>query len=132
MDVVRGRSETSKVTRRTDTFTGDVWGEALLTTDDGVAMSTVYFAPGARTHWHRHEIGQALHVTSGEGLVTTRDGQVARVRAGDTVWAPGGEEHWHGAGPDTFLVHNTTSVGQPTWLGEVTAEEYEHSHRHEH
>ena len=27
------------------------------------------------------------------------------VRAGDVVWIPAGEEHWHGAGPETGMVH---------------------------
>lgn len=129
MDVVRGRPDGASVEERTETFTGRVWGDALLITADGVAMSTVYFAPGARTHWHRHEGGQALHITSGEGLVVNREGDVARVRAGDTVWSAGGEEHWHGAAAETFLVHNTASVGHTDWLGAVSDEDYGSSQR---
>jgi len=68
--------------------------------------------------------GQILHATSGEGMVVTRDGSAARVRAGDVVWAPPGEEHWHGARSDTFFVHTTASVGAAAWLDEVTPEDY--------
>lgn len=125
MDVMRGgRSAEGKLEQRSDTFTGTVWGDPLLKSPDGVAMSTVYFAPGARTYWHRHEGGQILHATSGEGMVVTRDGSAARVRAGDVVWAPPGEEHWHGARSDTFFVHTTASVGAAAWLDEVTPEDY--------
>ena len=124
MEVMRGRSAEGKLEKRGDTFTGMVWGDPLLRSPDGVGMSTVYFAPGARTYWHRHEGGQVLHVISGEGMVVTRDGSAARVRAGDVVWAPSGEEHWHGARSDTFFVHTSASVGGTAWLGEVTPEDY--------
>ncbi len=124
MDVMRGRSPEGKLEQRDDTFTGLVWGDPLLRSPSGVGMSTVYFAPGARTYWHRHDGGQVLHVTSGEGMVVTRDGPAARVRAGDLVWASPGEVHWHGAGNESFLVHTTVSLGETTWLGEVTPEEY--------
>lgn len=129
MDVMRGRSSAGKLEKRDDTFTGSVWGDPLLRTPGGVGMSTVYFAPGARTHWHRHDGGQVLHIDSGEGLVMTRDGSAARVRAGDLVWASPGEEHWHGAGDESFLVHTTVSLGDTTWLGEVTVQEYEQGQR---
>jgi quercetin dioxygenase-like cupin family protein len=129
MDVVRRRGTEPKLEQRTDTFTGSAWGDPLLRTEDGVGMSTVYFAPGARTFWHRHEGGQVLYVNSGEGLVVTRDGSAARVRSGDVVWAPGGEEHWHGAGSDSFFVHTGTSFGEPTWLEEVDYDDYLRSQR---
>ncbi|NGP09258.1 cupin domain-containing protein [Rhodococcus sp. 14C212] len=90
-----------------------------------MSMSTVYFSPGARTYWHRHELGQLLTITSGEGLVVSRDGAIARVRAGDMVWTSPGEEHWHGACSDTFLVHNSATIGATEWLEEVDGEDYE-------
>jgi quercetin dioxygenase-like cupin family protein len=52
-----------------------------------------------------HAVGQTLHVTEGIGLVTTRDGTVIRITAGDTVWTPPGEEHWHGATSDNMMCH---------------------------
>jgi quercetin dioxygenase-like cupin family protein len=128
MDIIRDRSSQGRVEQRHETFTGSVWGESLLAPSDGVAMSTVYFGPGARSYWHRHDGGQILQVTSGEGLIVARDGSVARVRAGDLVWAPPGEEHWHGARSDSFLVHTTVTVGATAWLDEVTADHYRHAH----
>jgi quercetin dioxygenase-like cupin family protein len=137
MDVIRGRAEDGEVEQRTATFTGTVWGDPLLKTE-GVVMNTVYFAPGARTYWHRHEGGQMLHVASGEGWVAPREGAAARVRAGDAVWAPPGEEHWHGAGQDTLMVHTAVSLGTTEWLEEVSPEDYDavhaqlHAHTHVH
>ncbi len=66
--------------------------------------NTVRFTPCARTAWHTHAVGQALHVTDGVGIVATRD-QVIVMRPGDTVYTPPGEWHWHGAAPGRFMTH---------------------------
>nr|WP_255719982.1 cupin domain-containing protein [Brachybacterium sp. ACRRE] len=92
---------------------------------DGVTINTVAFSPGARTYWHSHENGQILQVQSGEGFVATDADGVRILRPGDTVWCPPGERHWHGASPDTFLVHVAISLGQTSWAEEVTQGEYE-------
>lgn len=94
----------------------------------------VRFTPGARTNWHSHVNGQALHVTEGVGLVVDRDGQVIRVRAGETVWTPPGEEHWHGGGATTRMRHLAMlDAGEDgdgtTWLDPVTDAEYAAAHR---
>jgi quercetin dioxygenase-like cupin family protein len=123
VELIRGRAEGARCEQREGTFTGTVWGDPLLPATDGVGINTVYFAPSARTHWHRHEGGQVLHVTSGEGWVGVRGGPVERMRAGDTVWAPPGEEHWHGATGDAFLVHVAVSLGQIEWLDPVRDED---------
>ncbi len=110
--------------QRTATFTGLVYGDSLLSTPDGTAVNSVFFGPGARTHWHSHERGQFLHVMSGRGLVATKGEPAQELGPGDLVWVPGGEVHWHGGGPDTVLLHIAVSLGQTTWLGEVSADEY--------
>jgi quercetin dioxygenase-like cupin family protein len=108
-------------------FTGDVWFDVLVRGEDPlrVRVNTVRFAPAARTAWHSHALGQALHVTDGTGLVQSRGGEVIVVRPGDVVWTPGGEEHWHGAAPDNFMVHTSIWEGDETTWGEhVSDEEY--------
>jgi quercetin dioxygenase-like cupin family protein len=56
---------------------------------------------------------------------------VLRIRAGDTVICPPGEEHWHGAAAGTFMSHlamleNRSDGGDPTtWLEPVTDEDYQ-------
>ncbi len=59
-------------------FTGDVYGSPIYSGTDPSRMSAtlVRFTPGARTHWHRHALGQCLHGTDGTGVVVTRDGTV--------------------------------------------------------
>ncbi len=86
------------------------------------------FSPGARTNWHTHPLGQTLHVVEGAGLVQTRGGPVRRIRAGDTVWIPAGEMHWHGAAPDTGMTHlaiQEASDGRAAdWFEPVSDEDY--------
>jgi quercetin dioxygenase-like cupin family protein len=71
-------------------FTGDVYLTMIKTPEppSKLVASLVRFTPGARTNWHSHTIGQTLYVTEGVGLVVNRDGQVIRMRAGDTVSTP--------------------------------------------
>jgi quercetin dioxygenase-like cupin family protein len=113
-------------------FTGDVYLTPVFsgTGPSRMTVGLVRFTPGARTNWHSHAVGQTLHVTDGVGLVGIRDGSVVRVRAGDTVVCPPGEEHWHGAAADTFMSHFAMLEARPdggdptTWLEPVDEERY--------
>jgi quercetin dioxygenase-like cupin family protein len=113
-------------------FTGDVYMTPIYRGSEPsrMSISLVRFTPGARTNWHRHAVGQSLHVTEGVGLVGTRDGSVVRVRAGDTVVCPPDEEHWHGAAADTFMSHLAMLEARPdgsdptTWLEPLPEEQY--------
>jgi quercetin dioxygenase-like cupin family protein len=114
-------------------FTGDVYVTPIYsgTEPSRMTVALVRFTPGARTHWHRHAVGQTLHVTEGVGLVGTRDGSVLRVRAGDTVACLPDEEHWHGAAADTFMSHLALLEALPggqdptAWLEPVPDEPYQ-------
>jgi hypothetical protein len=44
-------------------------------------------------------------VTSGLGLVQTRDGHTIAMLPGDTVYTPPGIWHWRGAMPGSFMTH---------------------------
>lgn len=112
-------------------FTGTVWIDEVIVTPAPARMraNMVSFAPGARTAWHTHPVGQALHVVSGAGLVQLKGGPIQTIGPGDTVWIEPGEEHWHGAAPGRTMTHlamqeiddNGTDV---VWLRHVTDEEY--------
>ncbi|QCR20213.1 cupin domain-containing protein [Agrococcus sp. SGAir0287] len=104
-------------------FTGDVHPYVTMAQTDGVTINTVDFTPGARTYWHHHEHGQILQVLAGRGLVCA-NGEVHVLRVGDTVWCPPGERHWHGAAPDSFMVHTAISLGQTVWAEPVGDDEY--------
>lgn len=112
-------------------FTGDVYVTPIKKAQppSRLIASLVRFTPGARTNWHSHAVGQTLHVTEGSGLVVSRDGTVIRMRAGDTVWTPPDEEHWHGGADSTVMCHIAMLEGAgdgdgTTWLEPVTDEQY--------
>lgn len=111
-------------------FSGAVWIDPLF---DGVEPAravgaSVTFAPGARTAWHTHPLGQALIVTAGLGRVQTEGGPVREVRPGDVVWFAAGEKHWHGASPHQAMthvaIHERLDGEVVEWLDHVTDEQY--------
>jgi quercetin dioxygenase-like cupin family protein len=125
MKLIHSREVGTASEERGATFTGTVWADSVLAGTDPAMINTVMFTPGARTHWHTHDIGQVLQVVNGRGFVQVRGGDGAVIEAGDTVWIPAGEEHWHGALPETFLTHTAISLGTTNWLDPVTDEDYQ-------
>src|SRR3954451_22415840 len=122
-----------------ETFTGDV-DVTMITTPNPpsrLVASVVRFTPGARTHWHSHAVGQTLYVTDGVGFVGTRGGSVVRIRPGETIWTPAGEEHWHGATEGELMCHiamlevNEDGSDPTEWLEAVTDEQYRAAHEQE-
>jgi quercetin dioxygenase-like cupin family protein len=114
-------------------FTGDVWFDVIASPQNEIqrmVVGLVRFAPGARTAWHSHAKGQTLHVTQGVARMQARGGDLIEVHAGQTVYTPPGEEHWHGATPDDFMEHiamfeNSDDPDATTdWGPHVTDEEY--------
>lgn len=114
-------------------FTGDVWLDPIASPrEEGQRMvvAKVRFAPGARTAWHSHARGQTLHVTQGVAWVQSRGQEKVEARAGQTLYCPPDEEHWHGASPDSFMEHLAMldmaddPAASTTWLEHVTDEEY--------
>jgi quercetin dioxygenase-like cupin family protein len=125
MQVLRGRADRQPSSQRTETFTGTVLVDPVINDPDSeLILGVVSFQPGARTHWHTHSRGQVLHVAAGRGLVGTR-GEVGEMLPGDFVHIAPGEEHWHGAAPDSYVAHEATTLGATEWLGEVDQAEYE-------
>ena len=123
MEYVRGRKDGQPSGYGTGTFTGRALFDPVLD-EPGARVNSVLFEPGARTYWHSHTGGQVLMATVGRGVVETRDGDLRALQAGDVVWAPPGEVHWHGAGPGSFLAHTAISIGETVWAEEVTDEHY--------
>lgn len=111
-------------------FTGTVWQDPIIAAaaPARIVAARVAFEPGARTAWHTHPLGQTLYVVAGAGRVQTRGQPIREIRAGDTVWIPPGEEHWHGAAPTTAMVHiamqEALDGSYITWLAQVSDAEY--------
>lgn len=88
-------------------FTGSVRVDRLFapTGETRASGGSVSFAPGARTNWHTHPLGQTLVVTAGVGRVQRWGGPVEEMRPGDVVRIPPNVRHWHGAAPDSAMTH---------------------------
>lgn len=108
-------------------FTGDAYLQMVFTDPMplNAAIGNVTFAPGARNHWHAHQVGQVLLVTGGEGWYQ-EEGQPARLlRKGDVVNIPPLVKHWHGATKDSWFVHLAITPGETEWLETVEDEWYD-------
>lgn len=129
MQITRNATPTTR--GPADWFTGAVWLDAVAVPvgTARVQAAMVRFAPGARTAWHTHPFGQTILVTEGVGLCGRRGGAVEVIRPGDRAFFEPGEEHWHGAAPDRFMVHlamqEADEEGQAVvWGPHVTDAEY--------
>ena len=114
-----------------DRFTGEAWYDVLARGEapSRIRVSAVHFAPGARTAWHAHPLGQTLHVVEGVGRVQARGGDLLELHAGEIVDTGPGEWHWHGAAPDHFMTHlamwEAPDEGlESEWAEHVSDEEY--------
>ena len=113
-----------------DWFTGSVWMDASPAGPSPDAnVFRVFFEPGARTNWHTHPEGQILYVVTGTCRVATEGESPTDVEAGGVVYFAPDEKHWHGAGPDSYMVHVAVSPanasgGGTDWLEPVTDEQY--------
>ena len=107
-----------------ENFTGRVWfGPLSKVPDPGLNALGVLFEPGARTDWHTHPDGQVLYIASGAGKVQTEDGETVEVAAGDVVYSPAGEKHWHGSRSNSYMMHLSLTTGGPTeWTGEKVSD----------
>ena len=130
MDIKRNGSHPSK-RGEADYFTGSVRIDSPFQADAPARVSgaVVTFEPGARTAWHTHPLGQTIFVTEGVGLCQREGGPIEEIRPGDSVFFEPGENHWHGAAPDRFMVHIAMqemddSGSVVTWGRHVTDEEY--------
>ena len=122
----------SRASRRmpAESFTGTVWQDPIIEAAAPARLRSarVSFEPGARTAWHTHPLGQTLYVVSGVGRAQTWGGPLREIRAGDTIWFPPGEKHWHGAAPTTAMVHMAMQEAldgkHVEWMEQVAQEQY--------
>jgi len=114
----------------TQRFNGDVRIDMLFQAEPPSRLSggMVTFAPGARTAWHTHPLGQTLIVTAGKGWVQPWDGEKREIVAGDIVSIPARVKHWHGATATTGMTHIALQEAldgkNVEWLEQVADEQY--------
>ena len=130
MQIIKSGSRPTKKAS-SEYFTGNVWQDPIIKTDEPARVRAlkVSFEPGARTAWHTHPLGQTLHVISGVGLMGLRNEAPQLIKAGDTVWIPPGEEHWHGASATNSMTHiaiqEALNGSVAEWLNKVSDGEYQ-------
>jgi quercetin dioxygenase-like cupin family protein len=88
-------------------FTGTVRIDPLFEAPDPARArgASVTFAPGARSAWHTHPLGQTLIVTSGCGWMQSEGDPKMEIRRSDVVSCPPKEKHGHGATSTTAVTH---------------------------
>ena len=129
MEIKRSGSQASRK-GAAEWFTGTVRIDPLFQAPEPASVSGghVTFEPGARTAWHTHPLGQTLLITSGLGWVQRDGGPIEEVRAGDVVWFPPSEKHWHGASSATAMTHiaiqESLNGKNVDWLEHVTDAQY--------
>ena len=129
MQIIKSNSRPTKKAS-SDYFTGAVWQDPIIEASEPARVRAlkVAFEPGARTAWHTHPLGQTLHIISGTGLMGLRNETPQLIQAGDTVWIPPGEEHWHGASATNSMTHiaiqEALNGSVADWLEMVSDEQY--------
>ena len=122
----------SRPTRKApkENFTGTVWQDPVISAPAParVVVNRVSFEPGARTNWHTHPLGQTLYVLLGVGRFQTKGGPIVEIKAGDVIWIPPGEKHWHGGSPTTGMTHLAIAEALDgktvDWMEKVTDAQY--------
>jgi len=111
-------------------FTGKARVAPLFSPNEPARTSAAYvtFAPGARTDWHTHPLGQTLVVTEGSGLIQFWGGPIQRFEQGDVVSIPPGQKHWHGATATESMTHlaiqEQVDGKSVDWLEKVSDAQY--------
>lgn len=113
---------------RAPTFTGGVDVEFLFRIEEPASGARVNFAPGARTAWHSHPLGQILIVTEGTGWTQEWGGEIREIQVGEVILVPANVKHWHGATSTTEMSHiaiQESLNGSPVdWMELVSDEQY--------
>lgn len=132
-------STTMELTRKADLktvdapveyFTGKVTitGQFQRPGPSRISGAFVHFEPGARSAWHTHPAGQTLIVTEGVGWTQVEGGPKLEFYAGDILWCPADQKHWHGAtqhqGMTHLAVQDTIGGRNVVWMEKVTDEQY--------
>lgn len=116
-------------------FTGNVRIDPLFPAVNPSRTSGAYvtFAPGARSAWHTHPLGQTLIVTSGVGYTQEWGGSIVEIHPGDVITCPPGIKHWHGASPQNAMTHlsivEEIDGKNVVWMEKVTDVQYQAKHQ---
>ena len=130
MQITRSSIDTQK--GPADWFTGDVYIDAVaapagdldLRRPRACTSRPARAPPGTRIRTARRSSSPRVSACASARAVRSRS-----IRPGDRVFFEPGENHWHGAAPNRFMVHiamqqNDESGSPVTWGEHVTDEQY--------
>lgn len=130
ISIMRNSSQPPEM-RSVENFTGYLGVEPLPQANEPSRLTgaRVTFAPGARTNWHTHPLGQTLIVTAGVGWVQQWGGPTQEIRPGDVVRIPPNQKHWHGASANSAMTHIALTEQLPDgkrteWMEKVSDAQY--------
>jgi 4-carboxymuconolactone decarboxylase len=130
INITRNSSQPPEM-RSVENFTGSLGVEPLLQANEPSRLTgaRVTFAPGARTNWHTHPLGQTLIVTTGVGWVQQWGDQTQEIRPGDVVRIQPSQKHWHGASANAAMTHIALTEQLPDgkrteWMEKVSDAQY--------
>jgi len=113
-----------------DHFIGAAWVQTLVPAGDifNCSVANVPFELCARNNWHEHPGGQILLVTAGKGYFQEEGQQARLIQEGDVVRIDPNTKHWHGATPESWLVHlaliTNPQKGDAQWFEPVADNDY--------
>ncbi len=113
-----------------DYFSGKAFVKTLVAADDvtNCNVSDVYFEAGCRNNWHTHASNQILLVKEGVCYYQEEGGTVQQIAAGGAINVLPGIKHWHGASPDSPMIHVAINIntekGIVNWMEPVSDNEY--------
>jgi quercetin dioxygenase-like cupin family protein len=111
-------------------FSGSAWVKTLVAPDaqTDCIVSDVAFEPGVRNNWHTHPSNQILIVKQGTCYYQEEGKPVQQLGSGEVVNILPGIKHWHGASPDSTMIHTAINIniekGVANWMEPVTDEQY--------
>ncbi len=114
----------------TEYFSGKAFVKTLVAKDEvtNCNISDVYFEKGCRNNWHTHPSNQILIVKEGTCYYGEEGKPVQKVSAGGVINVLPGVKHWHGASPNSPMVHIAINIntdkGMVNWMEPVSEEDY--------
>ena len=129
MQITRSAIDTTK--GPADWFTGDVYIDAVAAARRHSRSPPPTSTSPRRPHRLAHPPTRSddLRHRGRRPAVSARAGPSRSIRPGDRVFFEPGENHWHGAAPNRFMVHiamqqNDESGSPVTWGEHVSDEQY--------
>ena len=109
-------------------YTGDVCISGLLR-NTGYDISQLAFEAGCHNDWHIHpDASQVLLILDGEGYYQEEGKPKRVIRKGDVIKTEPNVKHWHGATPNSHLIHlsitDRAEKEHIQWHGKADSTEY--------